>query len=30
VFHDVWLTGKSFDEPTLRAMFANAVRRCGD
>jgi len=30
LFHDVWLAEKSFDEPTLRTMFGNVVRRCGD
>jgi hypothetical protein len=30
VFHDAWLAEKAWDEPTLRTMFGNVVRRCGD
>jgi len=30
VFHDAWLAEKSWDEPTLRTMFGNVVKRCGD
>ena len=30
VFHDAWRAEKSFDEPTLRTMFGNVVKRCGD
>jgi hypothetical protein len=30
VFHDAWLAEKAWDEPTLRTMFGNVVKRCGD
>jgi hypothetical protein len=30
VFHDAWLAEKSRDEPTLKTMFGNVVKRCGD
>ncbi len=30
VFHHEWLALKSYDEPTLKTMFANSVKRCGD
>ncbi|HEY5242320.1 MAG TPA: hypothetical protein VIJ22_12665 [Polyangiaceae bacterium] len=30
VFHDAWLAEKSWDEPTLKTMFGNVVKRCGD
>ncbi|MGD0527509.1 MAG: hypothetical protein ABSE49_20370 [Polyangiaceae bacterium] len=30
VFHDEWLAVKPFDDPTLKKMFANSVKHCGD
>ena len=30
LFHDAWRADKAFDERTLKTMFGDVVRRCGD